>query len=144
MERDAASAVDAGLRALRYRDLSSHELDGRLRAKGFDEDARAEALRTLVRTGLLDDARFAAARARSLAGRGQGDAAIRHALRAAGLEEMVVEEALATLDPEQERARTIAIRRGRGPKTARYLRGKGFSDEVVAALVAAESDEALG
>ena len=30
------------------------------------------------------------------------------------------------------------------PKTARYLRGKGFSDDVVAALVAAESGEELG
>lgn len=144
MEGDAASAVDAGLRALRHRDLSSHELDERLRAKGFDEDARGEALETLVRTGLVDDARFAEARARSLAGRGQGDAAIRHALRAARVEDALVEDALATLAPEQERARAIATRRGGGPKTARYLRGKGFSDDVVAALVAAESGEELG
>jgi SOS response regulatory protein OraA/RecX len=31
-----------------------------------------------------------------------------------------------------------------GPKTARYLRGKGFSEEVVAAVVAGASDDELG
>jgi regulatory protein len=130
------TAVETALRALRHRDLSSRELDKRLRAKGFDEPAREEALETLARTGLVDDARFAESRARSLAARGAGDAAIRHALREAGVEAGAVEDALATLDPEEERARAIVEPRGAGPKTARYLRGKGFSEDVVTAVVA--------
>jgi regulatory protein len=141
---ETRSAVDAALRALRHRDLSARELAERLRAKGFDEDAREDALDTLARTGLVDDARFAEARARSLAGRGAGNAAIRHALRGAGVEDAAAEDALATLEPEEERARTIVARRGAGAKTARYLRGKGFSDDVVAALVAAQSAQELG
>jgi regulatory protein len=138
------TAVDSALRALRHRDLSAHELEARLREKGFDEGAREEALEKLARTGLLDDARFAEARARSLAARGAGDAAIRHALRTAGVDASVVEDALATVEPEEERARAIAERRGFGPKTARYLRGKGFSDAVVSELVAAESAREIG
>jgi regulatory protein len=144
MSEVAAEAVDTALRALRHRDLSARELDERLRAKGFGESARDEALETLARTGLVDDARLAEARARSLAARGAGDAAIRHALRVAGVEDSVVGDALATLDPEEYRAAAIVDRRGVGPKTARYLRGKGFSDEVVSGLVAGESAREIG
>lgn len=144
MSEVAAEAVDTALRALRHRDLSARELDERLRAKGFGESARDEALETLARTGLVDDARFAEARARSLAARGAGDAAIRHALRLAGVKDSVVGDALATLDSEEHRAAAIVDRRGMGPKTARYLRGKGFSDDVVSGLVAGESAREIG
>jgi regulatory protein len=138
------TAVDTALRALRHRDLSARELDQRLRAKGFDESERAEALDTLERTGLLDDTRFAETRTRSLAARGAGDAAIRHALSLAGVAREVADEAMRALDPEAERAGAIVARRGPGPKTARYLRGKGFSEEVVAGVVAGSNADELG
>jgi regulatory protein len=138
------TAVDTALRALRHRDLSARELEQRLRAKGFEESERAEALETLERTGLLDDVRFAEARARSLAARGAGDAAIRHALGLAGVAREIADDALQALEPEAERANAIAARRGAGPKTARYLRGKGFSEEVVAGVVAGSSADELG
>jgi regulatory protein len=138
------TAVDTALRALRHRDLSARELEQRLRAKGFTESERAEALETLERTGLLDDARFAEARARSLAARGAGDAAIRHALGLAGVVQEIADDALHALEPEAERANAIAARRGMGPKTARYLRGRGFSEEVVAGVVAGSSADELG
>ena len=142
--REDDGAVESALRALRHRDLSAQELEERLRARGFGEAEREEALETLERTGLLDDARFAESRARSLAARGAGDAAIRHALGAAGVARELVEDALETLEPELERARAIAERRGPGPKTARYLSGKGFSEEVVAGLVAGGRADELG
>jgi regulatory protein len=138
------SAVESALRALRHRDLSVQELEERLRARGFAEAEREEALESLERTGLLDDARFAESRARSLAARGAGDPAIRHALGAAGVARELVDDALETLEPELERARAIAERRGPGPKTARYLSGKGFSEEVVATLVASGRADELG
>lgn len=138
------TAVDVALRALRHRDLSVRELDERLRAKGFEERERGDALATLERTGLVDDARFAEARARSLAARGGGDGAIRHALRLAGVAGELVEDALQALPPEAERAAVIVTRRGAGPKTARYLRGKGFSEDVVASVVAGAIGEELG
>jgi regulatory protein len=135
------TAVDAALRALRHRDLSTRDLEKRLREKGFAESEREEALETLERTGLLDDSRFAEARARTLAARGAGDLAIRHALGRAGLTAELVEDALRALESEIVRARAIAGRRGAGPKTARYLRGKGFSEEVVAGIAGASGDE---
>jgi regulatory protein len=141
---ETPSAADVALRALRHRDLSRRELEERLRAKGFDEVARDEALESLERTGLLDDRRFAENRARSLASRGAGDAAIRHALARAGVNAELAEDALETIEPEHERARVVVARRGVDPKTARYLRGKGFSDDVVAGVIAGVSNEELG
>ena len=97
-----------------------------------------------MRTGLLDDRRFAAARAERLAERGAGDALIRHDLLRAGLDVDLVEHALTALESERERAERIVARRGSGPKTARYLSGKGFSEDVVHAVVARAVDDALG
>jgi SOS response regulatory protein OraA/RecX len=133
-----ATAHEAALRALRHRDLSVRELEERLRSKGYAEAERDETIETLLRTGLVDDARYAESRARQLAGRGAGDALIRHTLDRAGVEHEVVAAALATVAPEDERARIVVARRGPGPKTARYLLGKGFSEDVVAAASAAE------
>jgi regulatory protein len=141
---ETPSAAEVALRALRHRDLSRRELAERLRAKGFGETEREEALETLERTGLLDDRRFAESRARSLASRRAGDAAIRFALSGAGVDAETVEEALETLEPEVERARALTARRGADAKTARYLRGKGFSDEVVAGVIADVSNQELG
>ena len=139
-----STALEAALTALRHRDLSARELKERLQGKGFSELERDAALETLERTGLLDDARFAEARARSLAGRGAGDAAIRHALGKAGVRAELVEDALQGLEPERERARAIAVRKGPGPNTVRYLRSKGFSDEAVTDVVAGLSADELG
>ena len=138
------TAVDTALRALRHRDLSTRELEERLRAKGFDEAERNDAVATLERTGLLDDVRFAESRARSLAARGTGDRAVRHALELAGVAGDVVEQTLEALEPEHERAAVIVSRRGTGPKTVRYLRAKGFSEDIVAGVVAASSGDELG
>lgn len=138
------NALDAALRALRHRDRSSSELRSRLAEQGYDSDEREEAIETLVRTGLADDARYAEARARALAGRGAGDLRIRHELGRAGIAREAVEQALHTLEAEADRARSVVFRRGAGAKTARYLRGKGFSDDVIAGVVAGSCDDELG
>jgi regulatory protein len=142
--REHEGAQVAALRALRHRDLSVRELEERLRARGYSEAERAEAIETLLRTGLLDDTRFAESRARALASRGSGDALIRHDLVRAGVEAAAVDGAVSTLAPESERARSIVERRGPGPKTARYLAGKGFSEDAIAAAVARADDRELG
>jgi SOS response regulatory protein OraA/RecX len=142
--REPETVTEAALRALRHRDLSVRELDERLRARGYDEAERDDAIDALVRTGVVDDTRYAESRARQLAGRGAGDVLIRHTLARAGVEAAVADDAILTVAPEAERARIIVERRGPGPKTARYLLGKGFSDEVVANVVASESGRELG
>ena len=141
---ETPGAVDAALRALRHRDLSAADLEHRLEAKGFDDSERADALATLQRTGLQDDRRFAESRAEALAARGAGDALVRYELSRAGVDEELVADAIALLEPEPERARRVAERRGYGPKTARYLSGKGFSEDSIGAVVARSDGGELG
>jgi regulatory protein len=136
--------VQAALRLLRHRERSSVQLERELEARGFGDEVRAHALETLSRTGLVDDARFAASRARSLSERGAGDRLVRHDLAAAGVALDAVEQAIAALEPERERAARIVARRGPSAKTGRYLVAKGFSEDVAAVLVARPGDEALG
>ena len=137
-------AVEAALRALHHRDRSAGEIDRKLELRGVPEDERRSALETLIRTGLVDDRRFAETRAANLAARGAGDAFIRHDLARAGVAGEVIDGAIGALEGERERAEAIVARRGGGAKTARYLAGKGFSDDVVHAVVARGDDEPLG
>jgi SOS response regulatory protein OraA/RecX len=83
-------------------------------------------------------------RATSLVERGAGDELVRHELARAGVAAELVDETVASLPLESERAARIVARRGTGPKTARYLAGKGFSEDVVRAVIAHSHDEPLG
>jgi SOS response regulatory protein OraA/RecX len=131
-----AEALQVAGRALRQRDLSRRRLAERLEG-AVPPAAAAESLATLERAGLVDDRRVAHVRAESLAGRGYGDEAIQHRLREEGLAEELVEDALAGLAPECERAGPLIERRGVGPRTARYLTGRGFGEEAIEAALGA-------
>ena len=131
LRRHEALAVAAG--ALRHRDLSSRALEARLARRSVAPLERTEALQVLGRAGVVDDARFGAGRARTLAERGWGDAAIRADLERQALPEELIEPALATLAPEAERARALVVQRGVGPATARWLARKGFGEDAVEA-----------
>ena len=126
-----AEALAAASRALRRRDLSRQGVAERLEREAVDPVTAAESLEVLSRAGFLDDARFARTRAEALAGRGYGDAAIRHDLERQGVAGEVLQEALDELEPERERVRGILARRRRGARTARYLASKGFGEEAV-------------
>jgi regulatory protein len=126
--------LDLAARALTHRDRSRRQIDERLARSGVTEDARAETLEKLERLGYLDDARFAAGRAAALAARGHGDEAIRHALAAEGIDAGAVDEALATLDPEAERARLLVARLGASAKTLAALRRKGFAEDTLGSI----------
>jgi len=138
------SPLDQALRALRHRERSAAEVDRYLSARSVGDDDRQEVLETLARTALVDDRRFAEQRAMSLTDRGAGDELIRHELARAGVDSELAEETIASLSAEAERAARIVARRGSGPKTARHLARKGFSEDVVRAVVAYSGDEPLG
>jgi len=129
-------AVETALRALRFRDRSTAELEARLERHGVGEAERERALETLERVGYVDDGRFACTRAEHLAGRGSGDELIRHDLEARGVAAEYVAAALAALEPERLRAERIVARRGRSAQTARYLASRGFGEDAVEAAVA--------
>jgi SOS response regulatory protein OraA/RecX len=126
-------AVDAAARLLRHGDRSRAELERRLRERNVDEEAVREALDTLERVGVLDDARTASLRAANLAERGYGDLYIRAELERRSLP---VEDAVTGLEPERERAARFVETKAVG---ARWLSRRGFDPEIVAAVAGAGS-----
>ena len=123
-------ALSDAVRALRHRDLSRRRLDERLAGRGAGPEARADALATLERAGLVDDGRVAASRARSLAERGYGDAAIRLALEREKLAPELVSEALAALEPERDRLLRL-LPDGADARALRRLAARGFTAETL-------------
>ena len=140
----AEEVMDCALRALRHRDRTEREVEEHLRVHGFSNDDGARALATLRRTGLVDDARFAHARASSLASRSAGNALVRARLCEAGIATELADDAIDALETEAIRASRVVTRRGASPKTARYLYGKGFSEDAVSAAIAERGDGELG
>jgi SOS response regulatory protein OraA/RecX len=128
-------ALARASRALASRDRSAEAVDARLARAGFGEGVRAEAVETLQRAGLVDDARFAAGRAAALADRGYGNAAIRADLERQGVAGEPAEAALTALEPEVTRAKRVVARRGPSPATARYLAGRGFDPDALEAVL---------
>lgn len=129
-----SDATELALRALRHRERSREDLARRLDRAGIPADERERALDSLAEAGLLSDARFAETRARALAERSAGDELIRGDLARHGVDEEVVEAAIAALAPEAERAARVYARRGAGPKALRYLAAKGFGAESLETL----------
>jgi regulatory protein len=126
-------------RALARRDFSERGLRERLLCAGVPPIEAEEALASLLRAGLVNDGRFAVSRAQALAERGKGNAVIRFDLQQQGLAGEEIEAALATLEPERERAERVIARRGGGVATAKLLAGRGFDEDVVQAAVAQDA-----
>jgi SOS response regulatory protein OraA/RecX len=124
-------AMAKAARSVARRDLTQQELAERLARADVPPAARHEALGRMVRTGAVDDERFANSRAETLAARGAGDALIRHDLAGRGIAAELAEAAIGALEPERARAERIVERRGASPKTARHLARKGFSEHSV-------------
>jgi SOS response regulatory protein OraA/RecX len=128
-------ALAASASTLRHRDLSTRRLEQRLERRAVSPAERARAVETLTRTGLLDDGRFARGRARALAARGYGDAAIRFDLERQGVAAELAAEALAELEPERDRAARLAATAGGAARAARLLARRGFGEEAIEAAV---------
>ena len=104
----------------------------RLEAAGVSETARDDALSSLEAAGLLDDSRVAESRARDMARRGYGDAAIRSDLRLRRISTprrspRLIDE----LEPEAERARRAFAGKERTPQMLRRLASRGFSRDTL-------------
>ena len=130
-------ALGVAGRALARRDLSEQRVHERLARAGIAPAGADEAVGALRGAGVLDDRRFASARAAALAERGLGDAAIRFDLERQGIPAPALEAALSEVEPERDRAERVVSRRGGGAATARYLARRGFGEEAVEAAAAA-------
>ena len=124
-------AMAKAARVIGRRDVSTVELEIRLERARVDPATRGEVVERLSAAGAVDDVRFAEQRARGLAERNAGDLFIRHDLSARGISMETIEACIESLEPETARARRVAERRGVSPKTARYLAGKGFSEDAI-------------
>jgi len=131
------------IRAVARREHTRASLAERLARAGVEASGRSEALERAERAGLVDDGRYAAARARDLADRGAGDELVLDDLVRHGVDEALAREAVAALEPERDRAARIVVARGLSPRTARFLAAKGFAAELVEDVVAELESRAL-
>jgi regulatory protein len=134
----ATDALQVAVKALARRELSRAELVERLTKAGFSADDAAKALAELREAGYQSDERAARERARVLAGRNAGDAAIRADLRRRGLAAETLEPIIGELPPERERAEALAVRIGRGRRLLETLTRKGFAEETIWAIAGAD------
>lgn len=128
---EEARALRVAAGQLARRDLSRLRLTERLRRSGLGEEATDGAVEALVEAGYVDDLRFAASRAEQLAGRGYGDALIGDRLEREGVEPDAIRAALAGLEPESERIRSLVGGERDPRRAAAMLVRRGFSVESV-------------
>ena len=134
----------------------------RLERREFTSEEVETTLARLDKAGLLDDADFAAewVRSRHLYS-GRGRVALKRELRVKGIDDDVAAEALAQIDPEDERANAIRLAEKKlrvsgddladrevRAKAYRRLAGalgrRGFSPDIVASVVKEVLDDARG
>jgi SOS response regulatory protein OraA/RecX len=137
-----ARALAQATRTLATSGRSRRELERRLTLAGHAGAAREEALATLDRAGLVDDARLAEDRAELLARRGYGDAAIRADLRRRLVEPEAAAAAVAALEPEPERLRRLLEAQSVTPALLRRLAGRGFSRDALDDVASSFAPEA--
>lgn len=126
-----ARALAAATRSLAVRGRSKRDLEQRLARAGHGAAAREDAVASLGRAGMVDDSRLAETRAEQLARRGYGDAGIRADLQRRLIPAAVAAEAVASLEAEVDRARSLLAGESITPKVLRRLSGRGFSRETL-------------
>lgn len=137
-----ARALASATRSLAASDRSERALDQRLARAGHSAAAREDAIASLARAGVLDDARVAESRAELLARRGYGDAAIRADLRRRLVGQEATAAAVAALEPEPERLRRLLEAESITPALLRRLAGRGFSRDALDEVAASFAPEA--
>ncbi len=129
-------ALDAALDTLERRAQTGASLERRLARCGIAPPERRQAVDTLTRAGLVDDGRYAHARARLLETRGYGDLLIGDDLERHGVTASLVAQALAALEPESARVARVVADRGLTAATLRRLAARGFEQSSLEPFVA--------
>lgn len=140
-DEDAAyrAARETALRLLGRREHARVELVRKLRGKGHAAELSARVVDELASEGLQSDARFAEGHARGRYERGYGPLRIRAELGDKGVDEALIEAALAALGADWTDAARAACRKRFGDAPAadarelarrqRFLGQRGFSRE---------------
>lgn len=148
-EEERRQAQECALRFLGYRARSRAEIRRRLERGGYEPEVIEEALDSLARSGLIDDAEFSESWVRARTGsRPMGPQRIALELRQKGVARDVIDDALQAVDPDRELDLALAVGRrkfeqmqgqaatpdGRR-RLAAFLRRRGFSWEVCARVL---------
>jgi len=139
---ETVSPDEARSLALRYlarRDYATRELEQKLVQRGAKAAAAAQVVDALVAEGLMNDARFAENYCRLKVAGGQGAQRLRAGLRQRGVDEALVDQALAAYAGDWEDAALAFVGRRAGDladekERARLYRAglrRGFSHEQV-------------
>jgi regulatory protein len=139
-----AEALDAATRLLARHDVSRRRLEDRLAARGATRAERDRAVATLEAAGLVDDGRLARMRARALAERGWGDAAIDTRLTGEGIDPELVRAALGELAPESERATALVAHQTDRRRAWNVLARRGFGPDAAEAALGPLDEEPEG
>ncbi|RMG56805.1 MAG: regulatory protein RecX [Gammaproteobacteria bacterium] len=132
------------MRLLARREHSARELAHKLAARGCAASTIDELLQALRQEGLQSDARFAESHARSRVERGYGPLKIRAELAERGVDEGLIEEALAPWSESwmelargqwQKRFGQPPADRAAWAKQARFLQGRGFPSGLISRLM---------
>jgi SOS response regulatory protein OraA/RecX len=121
-------ALDTAGRILRASDQTRAGLSERLAGRGVREPDRQAVVEAFVAAAIVDDGRFARARAALLARRELGDEGIRAELEGRGIPDSLIDDALAELEPESARLAQIFERDGVTQRAATRLSRRGFDD----------------
>ena len=134
-----AQALTKATRMLARRPLPRALLEDRLQRKGVAPAALEEAVEALERAQYLNDHSYAIGRAQGLAERAYGDAAVRYILEQEGVASELIEQAVASLEPENTRAQALLAVAGDRQRAFRRLVAGGFSPEAIEDLATTDS-----
>lgn len=146
-DREAIRAAAVVL--LARRDLASGELRQKLIEQGYDRTGVGEAVAELMEERIIDDSRYGANYVAYHADRGQGPVRIAMDLRALGLSQDIVDEALASGPDWKALAREVRIRKfgleapdswAEKGRQARFLQYRGFSSDHIRSAVGPDFD----
>ncbi len=146
---DASRCRDRALRLLGRREHSAADLVSKLRVRGFDAGVAEAVVARLSAEGAQCDARFAESYARTSSAGGHGPVYIRHKMRGRGVADSVVERALAAYDSAWCGIAAAALRKkfhappadaAERQKRFRFLHGRGFTPQQIAAALRGEGE----
>jgi SOS response regulatory protein OraA/RecX len=121
-----------------------------LEHRGFSATVVRGVLGRLRRLGYIADRSYAADRAERLLARGFGSGRLRADLERSGVAEPIAEAVMPAVEDERRRARGLlearfgaadALGRSERGKAYRWLAGRGFAEEVIAALLGRDDHE---
>jgi regulatory protein len=152
-EKNGKAALDVALRLLAGRAHGRREIEDKLRKKGFEAEAIAEALLRLDQLKLIDDRAFAGNFVAGMARRRpEGRLKTRARLKQKGLSDEIIGEAIATSDQKalclsaaEKKLRTLAgSPEQKKKKLIAFLKNRGFEWETIREalkLVTGKEDE---